>query len=219
MAIQRIVVLGGEGVGIIAASIIEMTRGMELIGFLNDGLSVGETQGTFRKFPVVGASQDVHRFIRDEDAFVFLAYKTMKKEKEMWENLLALDVPRERFVNLIHPHANVPWGYCQIGNGVLMAAGAQLSPDTVIGDNCILLGNVLIGHDTTLERYVTVANHASVGAQVHVGNAAHIGSNATIRQWVDVGDYALVGMGSVVLQDVAPNTIVAGVPARVIEVK
>ena len=219
MTTQRVVILGGEGVGMIAASIVEMARDMELIGFLNDAVPVGETQGTFRKFPVVGTSQDVHRFIRDEDAFVFLAYKTMKREKEMWENLLTLDIPRERFVNLIHPYANVPWGYCQIGRGVLMAGGAQLSPDTVIGDNCMLLANVLVGHNTTLERYVSVANHASIGAQVHVGNAAHIGSNATIRQWVNIGDYALVGMGAVVLEDVPPNTIVAGAPARVIEVK
>ena len=44
-----------------------------------------------------------------------------------------------------------------------------------------------------------------------------IGSNATILQGVTIGDNAIVGAGAVVTKNVAANTIVGGVPARVIK--
>ena len=216
---NKVVVMGGTGIGIIAASIIDVLPDMEFLGFLNDDIPVGETQGKFKRLPVIGTSQDVYKFINDNDTYVLLAYKTMKKEDKMWEKYLALDIPHEKFINVIHPSSQIPWGYCEIGYGVMMAPNVQLSPDTTISDNCILLGNSFIGHDSTLERYVSVANHATIGARVHVGKAVHIGTNASIRQGVKIGDFSLVGMGSVVLDDVPSNSIVAGVPAKVIATK
>lgn len=44
-----------------------------------------------------------------------------------------------------------------------------------------------------------------------------IGSNATILAGVTVGDGAVVVAGAIVTKDVAPNTIVGGVPAKVIK--
>jgi acetyltransferase-like isoleucine patch superfamily enzyme len=49
-----------------------------------------------------------------------------------------------------------------------------------------------------------------------IRRAAKIGANATILPGVVVGEHALVGAGAVVVRDVAPGTVVAGNPARVI---
>ena len=45
---------------------------------------------------------------------------------------------------------------------------------------------------------------------------ASIGSHATILCGVTIGEGAIVGAGAVVTGDIAPHTIVAGVPARII---
>ena len=210
---KKVVILGGRGTGIIAASIAQET-GIEVIGMLNDRLEVGETQGKFTQFKVLGKINEVHKFIQDENVYAFIAFKTMKKEKEMWELLQSLQIPSKKFINLIHPSAKLNPDYCKLGNGILMAPNAQLSADTTIGDNCMILGNAFIGHDAILEPYVTVTNNASIGARVHIGTAAHIGSNATVRQGVKLGDFSLVGMHSLVLQDVPEGQIVVGVPAK-----
>jgi UDP-2-acetamido-3-amino-2,3-dideoxy-glucuronate N-acetyltransferase len=47
-----------------------------------------------------------------------------------------------------------------------------------------------------------------------VKKGASIGSNATIIAGVNIGENAIVGAGSVVTRDVAPSTVVAGVPAK-----
>ena len=54
---------------------------------------------------------------------------------------------------------------------------------------------------------------------VRVGNNVWIGHGASILCGVTVGDNAIVGTGAVVTRDVPPNTVVAGVPARVIRMR
>lgn len=52
---------------------------------------------------------------------------------------------------------------------------------------------------------------------VHVGKNAWIGANATVLPGVTIGENAVVGAGAIVTHDVAANTVVAGVPAKVIK--
>jgi acetyltransferase EpsM len=213
---KKVVIMGGKGMGMIAAAIIEILPDVELLGFLNDGVAVGETQGKFNKIPVIGTSEDVQNYIVEDDTYVIAAYKTMGKEKEQFAKLNAMKIPSEKWINIFHPSVQIPTGFCYIGNGVMMAPNVQLSVDSHISDNCILLGNCFIGHDSILEQYVTVANHATIGARVKVGKGVHIGTNATIRQGVTIGDFSLVGMGAVVLKDVPPGSTAVGNPARIL---
>jgi maltose O-acetyltransferase len=55
-----------------------------------------------------------------------------------------------------------------------------------------------------------------VAADIVIGRGAYIGGNSTIRYGVHIGEGAVVAAGAVVVADVAPWTIVGGVPARAI---
>jgi len=52
------------------------------------------------------------------------------------------------------------------------------------------------------------------GYDITIGDGVWIGSNATILGPCIIGDNAVVGAGAVVTKDIAPNEIVAGVPAK-----
>jgi acetyltransferase EpsM len=202
----------------IAASIIERTGSATIVGFLNDVVPVGTEIGRYRKIRVVGKTVDLATYI-DQGCFAFVAYVGLTKERETYEKVVGLGIPQEKYFSIIDPTAIIPEGYCQIGKGVLFAPLSQLSPDTTVSDNCILLANSFIGHDSFLDRFAHVATNAVVGANVHVGKAVHIGSNATIREKVRIGDYSLIGAGAVVLEDVPENAVVVGNPARVLRVR
>jgi len=216
---KKVIILGGSGIGMLAASIIERTGIADVIGFLNDVLPLGTDIGKYKKISVVGCTSDVFTFLEDDNCFVFIAYLGMTQEKATYEKISALQIPQERFLNIIDPSSIIPYEYCQIGRGVLFAPLSQLSPDVTISNNCILLGNSFVGHDSYLDNFAHIATNAVVGANVHVGKAVHIGSNATIREKVRIGDYSLIGAGAVVINDVPDNSIVVGNPARILKLK
>ena len=201
------------GSSTIISPIIDVLPNLKLVEILNDGVPIGNTEGRFKKMSVTGTSEKIKSLL-NEDIYFVLTAMTMKNKRGVWNKMMSFGIPREKFINIIHPTVIIPTNYCDVGVGVVMAPLAQLSPDTLISDNCILYGNTFIGHGTTLERYVVVANNASIGARVHVERGVHIGSNSSIREGITIGEYSIVGMGSVVLKDIEPNTIVAGSPAR-----
>src|SRR5205807_1594927 len=71
-------------------------------------------------------------------------------------------------------------------------------------------------HDAVIEDCAMLAPQAVVSGFVRIGRAAYVGGGACVRQRVTVGERALVGLGGVVIGDVAPGTTVVGNPARVL---
>lgn len=215
---KKLIILGGSGIGMIASYIADISGNFKVQGFLNDVVSVGENIGKYKKIPVIGKTEDLPKYIK-EGYYFFIAYVGMQKEQEIFNKINTLDIPEERFANLIHPQSVIPEGYTKIGNGVLIAPYVQLSPDVEIENNCILLGNSFVGHDTTIRKFAHLASNSVVGANVDIGRACHIGTNSTIREKVKIGDYCLIGSGSVVLNNIEENSIYVGNPARLLRKK
>ena len=59
--------------------------------------------------------------------------------------------------------------------------------------------------------------HSLTVGHIHIKRNAWIGANATIMQGVTVGENAVVAAGAVVNKDVPANTVVGGMPAKVIK--
>lgn len=91
-----------------------------------------------------------------------------------------------------------------------------------IGDEAMIAGDVQIctaTHSTDpAERLHPCGGswYTTLVAPVKVGARAWIGAKAVICPGVTIGENAVVGAGAVVVRDVPPNAVAAGVPARVI---
>ena len=84
--------------------------------------------------------------------------------------------------------------------------GIRIGDDALIGHNVVLAS---LNHDLDpAERATTIP------APIVIGDRVWIGANATVLAGVTIGDGAVVAAGAVVTRDVAPNTVVGGVPAR-----
>jgi len=121
-----------------------------------------------------------------------------------------------QIIPAIHPQA-VLSPSAQLGEGPTVLAGAVINAEATLGDNVIINTGAIVEHDCVIGSHVHIATGAVLAASVTVGDGAHIGAGSTIRQGISIGEGAVVGAGAAVVKDVAPHTMVAGVPAKIME--
>lgn len=117
------------------------------------------------------------------------------------------------FPALLHPTAIVS-GNADIREGVQIMAGAIVQAGARIGENSIINTKASIDHDCQIGPNVHVASGATLCGNVVVSNDVFIGAGATITPGVYIGSNAIIAAGAVVLEDVADNDLVMGIPAR-----
>ncbi|GIQ67936.1 2,3,4,5-tetrahydropyridine-2,6-dicarboxylate N-acetyltransferase [Xylanibacillus composti] len=121
--------------------------------------------------------------------------------------------------------------------------GAIIRDKVEIGDNAvIMMGAVInigcnIGEGTMIDMNATLGGRVQVGKMCHIGAGAVlagvieppsaqpvtveddvvIGANAVVLEGVRIGKGSVVAAGAVVIEDVPENSVVAGIPAKVIK--
>lgn len=126
------------------------------------------------------------------------------------------------------------WQFCvvlagaKIGNNCNICAGVLIENDVTIGNNVTvksgvqLWDGITIGDDVFIGPNATFTNDLVPRSKVYperferttIERGASIGANATILAGVVIGQYSLIGAGSVVTKDVPANTVWYGNPAK-----
>lgn len=115
----------------------------------------------------------------------------------------------------------------EIGEGAVIMMGAVINIGAVIGKGTMIdMGTILGGRATVGERCHIGAGAVLAGVvepasatPVIVEDGVLVGANAVIIEGVHIGKNAVVAAGSVVIEDVPENAVVAGCPARIIKMK
>ena len=118
----------------------------------------------------------------------------------------------------------------RIGNNVLVGTGSVIEHHVSIADNVRLQSNVFVPEYSVLEegcwlgpnvvltnaKYPLSPNIKNELKGVTVRRGAKVGANSTLLPGIVIGENVLVGAGSVVTENIPPDKVVAGNPARII---
>ena len=138
---------------------------------------------------------------------------------------------------MIHPLSDVQtqnigedtniWQYCVILNGAIIGKDCNICSHCFIENDVKIGNNVTIKNGVSLYDGITIEDNVFIGPnaafcndrypksknrnfnleKIYIKKGASIGANATILPGVTIGENALIGAGTVVTKDVAPNTI------------
>jgi len=132
---------------------------------------------------------------------------------------------------------------CTVWNDVQIREGAELGKGCIIGKGTYIDANVRIGDYCKIQNYACIYSGVELESNVFIGpsvtftndlyprafskewvtvktlvrEGASIGANATIKCGVVLGEYSMIGAGSVVTDDVQPFALVVGNPAKIID--
>jgi acetyltransferase-like isoleucine patch superfamily enzyme len=102
---------------------------------------------------------------------------------------------------------------CRVGNRVKIHCNVYIPQFTTIEDDVFIAPGCTFANDN--HPGCECSDESMKGPLLKTG--ARVGVNATVVPGVTIGEYALIGSGSVVTRDVPPHTVVAGSPARVMK--
>lgn len=121
---------------------------------------------------------------------------------------------------------------CSGSKLVSQRGGLSIGQDSILGIGCVLSckAGLSIGRDALIAEYVTIRDqdhHFPIGKKIRdsgfdcapivIGDDVWIGAKSSVLKGARVGSGAVIAAHSLVREDVAANTVVAGVPARFIK--
>ncbi|MGF2735338.1 acetyltransferase [Marinobacter sp. DUT-1] len=205
---MRLAILGASGHGKVVADAAELAGWGEVV-FFDDAWPGLKENGPWR---VVG---DTSALLADLASFdgVVVAIGNNRIRQAKQQTLLAAGA---ELCSVIHPSAVIS-AHATVGAGTVVFANAVINACASVGKGCIVNTGAVVEHDCHVDDFSHISPNAALAGGVKLGALTWIGGCASVRQLVEVGKSATVGMGAVVIKDVPAGVTVAGNPARVLE--
>lgn len=143
------------------------------------------------------------------------AYHTPEEILGLMEQLTGK--PIERSFRLFPPFYTDCGKNTHFGKDVFLNSGCRFQDQggITIGDGALIGHNVVLA--TLNHDHNPKYRSDTIPAPIIIGKNVWIGANATVLPGVSIGDGAIVAAGAVVTKDVPENTVVGGVPAKIIK--
>ena len=127
----------------------------------------------------------------------------------------------------------------RIEPGAILREGVEIGEGAVVMMGAVLNIGAVVGPGTMIDMGAVLGGRATIGSRCHIGAGAVlagvvepasavpvvvedgvlIGANAVVIEGVRIGRDSVIAAGSVVIEDVPPGVVAAGVPARVVKKK
>jgi len=198
-----VLIYGGGMLGRQVTHLIKNHFGIayDICGFVDDILPRGaevvdgiETMGSLDDVSVQGA------FVPGKMTLVFaIGYSDMRRRRQAFQNVKSKGY---ELVSLIHPNSSVETS-ADLGEGVIVLAGAIVDQFVVIGDVCYLHNGSIVGEHCKVGANNYFSAGTTLGGSVVVGEDNFFGINSTIVNDIAIGSNNFINAGSLIYKQLS----------------
>lgn len=209
---EKIILFGASDHCKYTIDIIEKEAKYEIYGILDKKLNKKEL---FYDYPVLGYLEELKQLANLLDIKKGIVAIGDNFIRAKLVNEILEFVPDFEFVNAIHPSVIVGKN-TKIGKGCVFMAGVIINNDCLVGNHIFLATNSSLDHDSTILDYSSFSPGVTTGGRVIIGECTAVGIGATILHYKTIGSNCVVGASSLVNKDIENNSLVYGIPAKVV---
>jgi len=204
-----LVIVGAGGFGREVAALVEAqnaaTSSWEIRGFVDDDASLHHQ--SVMGYPVLG---NVRWLSEKKNRSYVIAIGDGETRHNIAQLLGEASLST---ATLTHPSVSIHRS-TDLGAGSILCKGAAPTVNLQIGSHVVIDQACTLGHDSTLESFVTLHPGANISGNVHLETGVTVGAGAVVLPNVRIGPHTTVGAGAVVAEDLPPHCTAVGVPAR-----
>ena len=145
-----------------------------------------------------------------EDIEVCIAIGEPYVRKEIFLKLLSKKIS---ITTLVDPDVSIP-DSTKIGAGTIICKYVSITSDVKIGKNVYVHPMACIGHDSQIGDHSIISSYVDVTGECIIGSETFLAIGTIMKQQVKIGSGCILGMGSVVYNNISDNLIAMGNPAR-----
>lgn len=209
-----LIIFGAGGLGREVAWLVERINKKEktwnLVGFIDDDETIQNT--VVNGYKVLGKTESITEY---PDAYYVCAVGAAKVRERIIHNLENID-PDIKFATLIDPSVEMS-DLVDIGKGSIICAHTILTVNITVGKHVIVNPNCTVGHDAVISDFATLYPSVNISGTTKIGYCSEMGTGMQIIQGKTIGDYTIVGAGSVVVRDLPSRCTAVGTPAKPIK--
>ena len=210
MSTKKLLIFGTGTLGEIASYYFSNDSEYEVEGFI-DRDDIAHDVKSYLGKPVYNWLQVKEGFCPNK-AWIFVAIgykKTNQIRQERYEMVTSAGFSCASYIST--KAVNMA---SQIGANCFILENNVLQPFVKIGNNVTLWSGNHIGHHSTIEDHSFITSHVVISGKCKIGKNSFIGVNACLRDGITIGDYSVIGAGSIVMADCESRSVFSPQPTE-----
>lgn len=206
-------IIGAKGFAKEVLEVLHQNNLSNNLAFYDD---VNEDIGDYlyNKFPILKSNEEAANYFKTNDKHFTIGIGNPILRKKLYEKFTLLG---GIFSSTISPKAVIGNFGNTINQGCNIMTGTVITNDITIGFGSLINLNCTIGHDCIIGDFVEMSPGVNISGNCVIGDYSVFGTNATVLPKITIGKNVIVGAGSVVTKDIPDNTLVVGIPAKIVK--
>ena len=167
----------------------------------------------FLNFPVFDNKDYLKILKKRKIKKAYIAEDTGLERSKIFKELKKKNI---KILSLIHKSVML-MGHNTIGEGTIIYPNCYIGYKADIGNGCIIQSGATIEHHNSIGNFCDINPNLTTGGFTKIGNFCTMNISVDVINRIHIGDKARVGAGSLVINNVKPNKLYYGRPAKEIK--